>query len=397
MFKELQRLVYQVRDVEAAAAWYGRVLDLEPAFASPVATIFRIGHGSLSLSRADTGAPAADDGRLSAYWEVDDVDRAYARLLELGARAKSPPKNLLTLRVAQVVDPFGNVLGISGRIAHDQERTVERQPSETAHGVALCRAFLARDERPSLRREDRFSELFLQDEIRALLDDPIKRRAIIDRRISPPLYGYLAARTAFVDQAFLAALDRGLSQIVFLGAGYDTRALRFANQLGSTRIFEVDAPSTQNRKRALLAAHPVDLPAQLCWVPVNFKTDDFSLCLREVGYDEAQATLFVWEGVTYYLPQETVERTLSLLHRHSAPGSALVLDYAAAKLEALHAGEPFLSWLDPHELVPWLGGLGFRVGEHLDAAALTARYLTLPDGTVAEPVLSRLRLVHAER
>jgi hypothetical protein len=45
------------------------------------------------------------------------------------------------------VEPFGNVIGVSGRIPRDQERTVERKPSETAHAVALCRAFLAHDER----------------------------------------------------------------------------------------------------------------------------------------------------------------------------------------------------------------------------------------------------------
>jgi methyltransferase (TIGR00027 family) len=396
MFKELKRVVYQVGDVEAAKAWYSRVLGLEPAFDSPVACIFRIGANTLSLAK---GASALGDGegRIGVYWEVDDVDRAFARLLELGARAKSAPSNVLTLRVAQVSDPFGNVLGLSGPIPHDQERTVEHQPSETAHVVALCRALLARDARPGLRREDAFSERFLTEELRPLLDDAEKRQAIIERRISRPLYGYFAARAAFIDDAFLRALRAGTPQIVCLGAGYDTRALRFAKDLGKTRVFEVDAASTQGRKRAVLAASGTPVPAELRFVTVNFKTDDFTEQLAAAGYDEARATLFIWEGVTYYLPLPTVERTLGLLHRHSAPGTALALDYATVQLDSLNAGEPFLSFLAPETLSGWMARLGFRVCEHLDAAQMTERYLTLGDGSVAEKPLSRLRLVYAER
>jgi methyltransferase (TIGR00027 family) len=395
MLKELKRLVCQVENVEAARDWYARVLGDEPAFDSPVACIFRVGASSLSLAKAS--APTPDPGRLSAYWEVDDVDQTFARLLELGAQAKSPPANVLTLRVAQVTDPFGNVIGLSGRIPHDQQRTIESQPSETAHAVALCRALLARDERPELRRPDPFSQLFLKDEVRPLLDDAGQRQALIDRRISRPLYGYFAARSAFIDEAFVRALRQGMRQIVLLGAGYDTRALRFAAELGGTRIFEVDAPSTQGRKLALLATHGTAAPAQVCFVAVNFKSDDFSKRLRAAGYDETLATLFIWEGVTYYLPREAVEQTLALVHRHSAPGSAVVLDYMTMKLESINAGEPFLSFVEPEALPGWLEQLGFRVVDHLDATEMASRYLTLRDGLLAEKPLSRLRLVFAER
>ncbi len=395
MFKELKRVVYQVEDVEAARQWYGRVLGSEPVFDSPVASIFRVNQNSLSLAKAPAASTAAD--RVTAYWEVDDVDQAFARLIELGARAKTPPANVLTLRVAQVIDPFGNVLGLSSGIPHDKERTVENQPSETAHGVALCRALLARDERVELRRADEFSDLFLKEEIRAILDDQGKRQGLIDRRISRLLYGFFAARSAFIDEAFQRALAAGTPQVVFLGAGYDTRALRFAANLRTTRIFEVDAPSTQARKQERLRASGVTVPSQVRFVAVNFKTDDFTQRLLDAGYDESLAALFVWEGVTYYLPREVVERTLTLLHEHSAPGSALALDYMTTKVESVNAGEPFLSFMDPETMPDWLAHFGFSVREHVDAAQMTQRYLTLRDGTVAEKPLSMIRLVYAER
>jgi methyltransferase (TIGR00027 family) len=395
MLKELKRVVYQVEDVEAAKAWYGRVLATEPAFDSPVAAIFRVNQNSLTVARAK--GPRTGEDRVTAYWEVDDVDQAFARLVELGAQAETPPANVLTLRVARVTDPFGNVLGLSGGIPHDKEQTVENQPSRTAQVVALCRALLDRDERPEVRRTDGFSQLFLEEATRSILGDPGKRQALIDQRISRPLYAFFAARCAFVDEAFRRALAEGRRQIVFLGAGYDTRALRFSADLGDARIFEVDAPRTQGRKQAVLRDAGVAVPPQVRFVAVNFKTDDFVARLIEAGYDERVATLFIWEGVTYYLPQDTVERTLAQLHARSAPGSAVALDYMTAKADSVSAGEPFLSFVEPQDLPGWLAGFGFRASEHLDAAGMAERYLALRDGTVAEKPFSKIRFVYAER
>jgi methyltransferase (TIGR00027 family) len=395
MLKHLKRIAYRVPDVEAAKHWYANLLHDEPAFDSPVACIFHLGETTLSLAKGVPSPP--DDGRLSAYFEVDDVDQAFARLLELGASATSSPQNVLTLRVAQVTDPFGNVIGLCGGIPHDEERTIENQPSETAHAVALCRALLARDDRAELRRDDRFSDLFLREELLPVLADPAERQALIDRRISRPLYGYFAARTAFIDDVFRRALRDRIPQIVFLGAGYDTRALRFAAEPGGVRIFELDAPPTQERKQARLQASGLQAPEHLTFIAVNFKTDDFVGRLTAVGYDEGLATLFVWEGVSYYLSRDTVERTLASLHRHSAPGSAIVFDYMTKGSVSINAGEPFLSFVDPAVLPEWLAGFGFRVADHLDAAAMIRRYLTLANGTVAERPLSTLQLVYAER
>jgi methyltransferase (TIGR00027 family) len=395
MLKELKRVVYQVEDVDAAKEWYGRMLGSEPAFDSPVAAIFRVSQNSLSLAKA--GGASRGEDRVTVYWEVDDVDQAFARLVELGAQPQMPPANVLTLRVARVTDPFGNVLGLSGGIPRDKEQTVENEASRTAQVVALCRALLDRDERPEMRRADAFSYLFLEESARTMLEDAGERQALIDRRISRALYGFFAARCAFVDEVFQRALTAGVRQIVFLGAGYDTRALRFSADLGDARIFEVDAPSTQGRKQAVLRASGVAVPPQVRFVAVNFKTDDFVERLVAAGYDEAVATLFIWEGVTYYLTQETVDQTLAELHARSAPGSALALDYMTTKSDSVNAGEPFLSFVEPKALPGWLAGFGFSVREHLDAAQMVERYLTLRDGSIAEKPFSKIRFVYAER
>jgi methyltransferase (TIGR00027 family) len=396
MFQNLKRVVYQVPDLEEAKDWYMKFLNQEPVFDSPLGAIFRIGDCTMSLTKAPA-IPAEDVGRPAVYWEVGDVDKCFARLMEMGATQRAVPKDTLTIRTAQVIDPFGNVLGITGGIQGDSTRTVENQPSETAHGVALCRALASRDKRFSGRTLDPYSELFLKEEVRPVLANDTVRQSVINTRITRPLYGYFIARCAFFDAAFVRALHAGTPQIVFLGAGYDTRALRFRNAIGATRIFEVDALSTQNRKREILRSSNTAIPPQVVFVGMNFKTDDLIEKLNDAGFDRSAATLFIWEGVTYYLSQETIDRTLELLRDISAPGSALCFDYATRKLDSINAGEPFLSWMDPDKLRNYLDQYGYRLIDNLDAAEMSARYLVLEDGTQAEKPLSMIQLAYAER
>ncbi|MBI3970146.1 MAG: hypothetical protein HY332_02550, partial [Chloroflexi bacterium] len=48
-----------------------------------------------------------------AYWGVDDAAVAHRRLLELGATAHEDVQDVGEgIRVATVLDPFGNILGI---------------------------------------------------------------------------------------------------------------------------------------------------------------------------------------------------------------------------------------------------------------------------------------------
>lgn len=56
------------------------------------------------------------------------------------------------------------------------------------------------------------------------------------------------------------ALRENLPQVVFLGAGYDSRPYRFQDLLRNTRIFELDIASTQQRKRQVLERAGVAIP-----------------------------------------------------------------------------------------------------------------------------------------
>lgn len=95
----------------------------------------------------------------------------------------------------------------------------------------------------------------------AALEDRENRQVYMDKFFVTGVYEYVTARTHLFDAFFREALTGDFEQIVLLGAGYDSRALRFQGDLGPVPVFEVDAPRTQERKRACLAAAgPMPLP-----------------------------------------------------------------------------------------------------------------------------------------
>jgi methyltransferase (TIGR00027 family) len=147
----------------------------------------------------------------------------------------------------------------------------------------------------------------------------------------PPIRHMNSARVTFVDAAIERYLP-GVEQFVELGAGYDTRTVQLQHDL---RIccFEVDLPKTQQMKRELLNQCGVDTSG-VTYVSANFLTDDWLDHLVKAGFDPRKPTFFLWEGVTYYLSREAMEKTFRTIAT-SAPGSVVVFDYATdANIEA---------------------------------------------------------------
>jgi methyltransferase (TIGR00027 family) len=395
MFTALKRIAYHVGDLDAATVWYAAILGKEPVFRAPFASIFVIGDCSLSLSK-DPSAQGDSASATEVYWEVADVEGAYRRLLEAGASARMPVREVMNICIAQVVDPFGTVLGITGPPPDLHKRSVEDRPSATAMTVAFCRALAARDEREGITGPDTLAEIFLSEEGKGRLQDAASREWAIRNLVTVPLYGYFIARTSYFDRVFQEALEGGVPQIVLLGAGYDTRSWRFKEHITKTRVFELDITSTQESKRAALRTAGIDIPGQVTLVRIDFKSQDLESVLADAGYDPLLRTLFIWEGVTYYLTEEAVNGTLRFVHRNSPRGSTLCFDYLTEKLGSVNPAEPFLFWKHPMQMKELLSGRGFKVIEELDAEEMERRYLTQRDGTLAARALPLFRFVHAE-
>ena len=107
----LRTAIYHVPDLDRAKSWYRSVLGIDPYFDQPFYVGFNVGGFELGLDPA--GGEAVGPGGVVAYWGVERIDEAWARLLSLGGRPESEPTDVGEgIRVATVADPFGNRFGL---------------------------------------------------------------------------------------------------------------------------------------------------------------------------------------------------------------------------------------------------------------------------------------------
>jgi len=407
MLTGLRGIVYRVPDLDRATQWYQMVVGKPPVFSSPIVVMFAVGDVMLDLTPADRAAPACEPQAI-AYWGVEDIEAAYRELIGAGATARGEIiTTAVKSRAATLVDPFGNIFGITGKPATTKQ-SLDDQPSQSALGVTLFRAFATRDARPDVRGQDYLAEKFLPEELRKMVDNSAAREWVITK--APGSYEYFIARTAFFDAVVRRALDENVPQIVFLGAGYDSRAYRFADRIRDTRIFELDVSTTQQRKKALLRQAGIHVPEALAFVPVNFTRDSLDAVLLAAGLDKNRETLCVWEGVTYYLTATAVDQTLACLRRYSQAGCDLCFDYmidapdmtsryGVAQSQALmrdtYHAEPIQFRIPEGAIEAFLADRGYATLEHLVADDLEKTYLTLTSGDLAGNVLACFGLVRA--
>ena len=109
MLLGLRTALYPAPDLQKAKAWYGEVLGQPPYFDQPFYVGFEVGGFELGLLPEATPATAGPQ----PLWGVADITAAHARLLTLGAKPLDPVADVGDgIRVAAVLDPFGNRLGL---------------------------------------------------------------------------------------------------------------------------------------------------------------------------------------------------------------------------------------------------------------------------------------------
>ncbi len=199
---------------------------------------------------------------------------------------------------------------------------------------------------------------------------------------------FIAVRTRFAEDALSAAIARGVSQLVVLGAGLDTYAYRGSSADG-LRIFEVDHPATQAWKRRRLSEAAIPLPESLTFAPIDFERETLAAGLESAGFDLSRQTFFTWLGVVPYLTQEAMWSTLRYIA--SLPnGAHVVFDYSnppdslTPEMREIHdrraarvaeLGEPWMNYFESDKLRSGLMHVGFTSIEDLGPPQFAARYL----------------------
>jgi methyltransferase (TIGR00027 family) len=266
------------------------------------------------------------------------------------------------------------------------------QPSQTARGAAAYRAIHQRLEGGTIFR-DPYALRILDAETLLTLDGMAADPSLKPMRL------FIAARSAFSEDALAACVARGARQVVVLGAGLDTFSLRNPHAGEGVRVFEVDYPATQAWKREQLAQASLAAPASLTFAPVDFEEQSLREGLAIAGFERDRPAFFQWLGVVPYLTREAISETLDFIA--DIPEAEVVFDYAEpfenypagrrARIKgmaesATARGEPWLSLFDPSELAKLLHDKGFGVVEDLGLAEIADRfYGTLREGIPIGP------------
>ena len=294
------------------------------------------------------------------------------------------------------------------------KKGVEKEHSETAIFAALYRAIANKESKNERFGSDYLAEYFLPSHFKFFIK--FKRIRVNvknkDNKLTPGMYGYMLARTAFFDNVFIDALNKNIPQIVLLGAGYDTRAYRYAKLNNTTKIIELDIATTQNRKMKCLKKAQIEIPKHATLVPINFNKELLKDVLEKAGYENNEKTLFIWEGVSYYLEPESVDATLEFVNNSSHNESVIAFDYAISISEENidnyygakefaqtwmkhRSGEPFKFAIDEGKIESFLEQRGLKIVNHLDNREIEKTFLLNENGSLIGQINGSFRFVLA--
>ena len=219
---------------------------------------------------------------------------------------------------------------------------------------------------------------------------------------------FTAARSRIAEDALSGAVERGVRQIVILGAGLDTFALRNPHGARQVRLYEVDHPATQAAKLERLAEAQIALPPWLIFVPVDFEQDDLGEKLVAAGFQQNSPAFFTWLGVVPYLTEDAIGRTLDYVS--SIQNSEMVFDYMeppeafSEELRQIERprdeqlkkmGERSVSRFEPGDIAEILRSHGFRAIEDIDFQEIKSRFGRAVQALA--PGQAGLHVVHAKR
>lgn len=199
---------------------------------------------------------------------------------------------------------------------------------QTAVQVAAARALEA--QKPDPLVVDPFAEVFCRavgGYWAGVVDGNVP-----DDRLKTPDFGvtfvnFQAARTKYFDNYFGRAVGVGVRQVVILAAGLDSRAYRLSWPDGTT-IFELDRPEVLDFKREVLTDEGARPRAERREVAVDLR-DDWPQALRDNGFDAAEPSAWIVEGLMPYLPADAAHELYAGIDRLASFGSHVAIEDAA--------------------------------------------------------------------
>lgn len=265
--------------------------------------------------------------------------------------------------------------------------------SRTAQYMALFRALETQRNSSDKLFSDHYAEYFLEAKLRLavrMFKYPIFRKYIsntIQKKI-PGAFSSAIARTKYIDDLLQSTIIDGVQQVIILGAGFDTRALRLTF-LESVPVIEIDHPNTSNFKTATYKNHISLLSKNIKFYQIDFNKQSLEELAEQNNFDYTKPTTIIWEGVTNYLTEDAIRSTFGFISNFTK-NSHVIFTYIHKKIlenpSSFLGGEKLLADLEkieekwtfgfqPEELSNYLKSFGLIVIEDMGATEYRAKYL----------------------
>jgi methyltransferase (TIGR00027 family) len=143
----------------------------------------------------------------------------------------------------------------------------------------------------------------------------LRARVSLDKLRAQPFYYYVLARTRYYDDVYRSAVAGGVKRIVNIGAGSDTRAYRFADELRSERVqvLECDQPEATRMKEQ--AARRRWRPDHVSFLAIDLNDDAWPALEEWLKRPGEEMTLVLLEGVSPYVNAQAFGGFLRFLSR----------------------------------------------------------------------------------
>jgi methyltransferase (TIGR00027 family) len=176
----------------------------------------------------------------------------------------------------------------------------------------------------------------------AQLRSPVKRHILplMEWLLLPGITLNYVLRKKYIEDQVRDAIDGGVTQIVNIGAGFDTLAWRLSRRMPSVNFIEIDHPATSTEKQSALSA---DTVPNLHLLAADLSRERLESALGSYdGFDPARKTLYISEGVLMYLSEADVVAVFDSLRSLSGSGCRFIFSCSEPDGSNGHRTRPLL-------------------------------------------------------
>lgn len=292
----------------------------------------------------------------------------------------------------------------------ETEKRIESKTSRTAEFNCMFRAASYYEKDARYKSDDYIAPKLVPKFFMPVIKIGVFR-SLFNRFFPPGMYEYVIARTKFIDSIFKRAVLNEFDQIVIFGAGFDSRGIRFADLNKKTNIFELDIPITQEAKIKQIKKRGVELNPNIVFISIDFNKESIEDKLLESGFKKNQKSLFILEGLLYYLSSQSVDNIFNVINKLAGNKSEVVFDYIYASVlreENLYYGEsevfkgvkkenePWRFGIEKGEIKSFLDGKNLKLIQNLNSEDLEKEFFKDEQGNIIAKLNGVRCIAHAK-